>query len=88
MAFENVDDDESVGRGIDRINARFFDDAGNRASGLCLEEIGMSGHQLANRLWRVSAYLRMRADRASTPVRVRPPSRGIEKVDTEGTDYV
>ena len=55
------DKDDTVGQGIDRINARYFDEAGNRASGLCLEEIGLSGHGVANMLWRISAYLKERA---------------------------
>lgn len=59
---ENSDKDETIGRGIDRINARYFDEAGNRASGLCLEEIGLDGHGVANTLWRISAYLKRRAD--------------------------
>jgi hypothetical protein len=54
-------EDESVAQGINRINARFFDDAGNRASGLCLEEIGLDGHGVANTLWRISALLKRRA---------------------------
>lgn len=57
-ATEKID---TVGQGIDRINARYFDEAGNRASGLCLEEIGLSGHGVANTLWRISAYLKERA---------------------------
>lgn len=55
------DKDETVGQGIDRINARYFDEAGNRVSGLCLEEIGLDGHGVANTLWRISAYLKKRA---------------------------
>jgi hypothetical protein len=62
MSFENVDNDETVGQGIDRINSRFFDDAGNRASGLCLKEIGLDGHAVANTLWRISSYLKRRAN--------------------------
>jgi hypothetical protein len=54
-------DQNDVARGINRINARFFDDAGNRASGLCLEEIGLDGHAVANTLWRISALLKRRA---------------------------
>jgi len=53
--------DETVAQGINRINAQFFDDAGNRASGLCLEEIGLDGHAVANTLWRISAYLKRKA---------------------------
>ena len=48
---------------FDRLNAAFFDAAGDRASGLNLEEIGMSGHGLANTLWKVAAYLRNRNDK-------------------------
>lgn len=59
---ENPDNDETIGQGIDRINARFFDEAGNRASGLCLEAIGESGHGVANLLWKISAYLERRAN--------------------------
>jgi len=80
---ENVDNDPDIGRGIDRINASFFNDAGNRASGLCLEEIGMDGHKVANTLWRISAYLRMRADRRAIPV-PKNTSRRIESVDVDG----
>ena len=39
---ENVDNDHDIGRGIDRINARYFDEAGNRVSGLILDEIGLT----------------------------------------------
>jgi hypothetical protein len=63
MTFENVDNDADIGRGFDRINASYFDEAGNRVSGLLLEEIGLSGHGVANTLWRISAYLRERAER-------------------------
>ena len=59
---ENVDNDEDIGRGIDRINARYFDEAGNRVSGLILDEIGLSGHGVANTLWRISSYLNKRAE--------------------------
>jgi len=55
------DHKDTVAQGINRINARFFDDAGNRASGLCLEEIGLDGHAVANTLWRISALLKRRA---------------------------
>jgi hypothetical protein len=63
---ENVDNDDSIGRGFDRINASYFDEAGNRVSGLLLEEIGLSGHSVANTLWRISSYLRERAERDFT----------------------
>ena len=59
---ENVDNDHDIGRGIDRINARYFDEAGNRVSGLILDEIGLDGHGVANMLWRISAYLAKRAE--------------------------
>jgi hypothetical protein len=62
MSHENPDNDKDIGRGIDRINAAFFDDAGNRASGMCLEEIGFDGHDIANKLWKISAYLKKRAE--------------------------
>ncbi|MGH7239211.1 MAG: hypothetical protein ACREHG_03985 [Candidatus Saccharimonadales bacterium] len=62
MVMENPDNDETVGQGIDRINAAFFNDAGNRASGMVLDEIGMDGHAVANMLWRISAHLRRRAE--------------------------
>jgi hypothetical protein len=61
MTIENHDNEETVAQGINRINAAFFDDAGNRASGLCLEEIGLDGHGVANTLWRISALLKERA---------------------------
>ena len=59
---ENVNNDEDIGRGIDRINARYFDEAGNRVSGLLLDEIGLDGHGVANMLWKISAYLEKRAE--------------------------
>lgn len=59
---ENVGNDEDIGRGIDRINARYFDEAGDRVSGLVLEEIGLDGHAVANTLWKISAYLERRAN--------------------------
>jgi hypothetical protein len=74
---ENVDNDETIAQGIDRINASFFDDAGNRASGLCLEEIGLDGHVVANMLWRISSYLRRRAES-------RPRSLPIDNVPIDG----
>lgn len=49
-------------KGIDRINANFLVSAGNRLGGMELEEIGENGHDLANRLWKVAAYLRTRND--------------------------
>jgi len=50
-------------REFDRINSRFFDAAGDRVSGLDLEEIGMDGHAEANRLWKIAEYLRNRSDK-------------------------
>jgi len=47
-------------RNIDKITADYLASAGNRLSGLDLEEIGMDGHDLANRVWRVVEYLRTR----------------------------
>lgn len=60
---ENVDNDRDISRGIDRINASFFDDAGNRASGMNLEPIGLDGHAVANLLWKISSFLKQRAER-------------------------
>lgn len=62
VLLENVGNDEDIGRGIDRINARYFDEAGDRVSGLALEEIGLDGHAVANTLWKISAYLKGRAN--------------------------
>jgi hypothetical protein len=45
---------------FDQINAQFFEDAGNRASGLELSEIGLDGHGVANLMWRIASYLRSR----------------------------
>jgi hypothetical protein len=45
---------------FDRINAQFFEDAGNRVSGLELSEIGLDGHGVANLLWRIASYLKDR----------------------------
>jgi hypothetical protein len=52
---------DPIGQGFDRINARYFDEAGGRVSGLNLEEIGLDGHVVANTLWKISAYLKRRA---------------------------
>lgn len=82
---ENVDNDPDIGRGIDRINAAYFNEAGNRASGLVLNEIGLSGHGVANTLWRISSYLRSRADRTE-PERHSPYPRKIDNID--GGEYV
>lgn len=46
-------------RESDRIIAGLLDQAANTVSGLDLGEIG-DGHALANRLWRITAYLRNR----------------------------
>ena len=81
---ENPDNDETVGQGIDRINAAFFNDAGNRASGMVLDEIGMDGHDIANKLWRISAYLRSRAERKPLPLKITeisPYPRDIEELE-------
>jgi hypothetical protein len=48
---------------VDRIAARELEHAGSIASGLDLSEIGMDGHGVANRLWRIAAFLRQRAAR-------------------------
>lgn len=45
---------------FDRIAARLLESAGNTVSGLNLEEIGEDGHAVANRLWKIAAYLRKR----------------------------
>lgn len=44
----------------DKIAARQLDSAGNLVSGLNLDEIGEDGHQVANLLWKIAAYLRRR----------------------------
>lgn len=44
----------------DRILAEQFDSAGDAASGLVLDEIGLDGHDVANLLWKVAAYLKRR----------------------------
>lgn len=40
--------------------AALLDRAANAVGGLSLEDIGEDGHAIANRLWRVAAYLRNR----------------------------
>lgn len=50
---------------MDSVNAKFFDQAGDRVSGLDLSEIGLDGHAVANTLWRISAYLAKRAGMGS-----------------------
>lgn len=47
-------------KSFDSINADFFDQAGNRVSGLDLSEIDLESHAVANMLWRISAYLKKR----------------------------
>ena len=81
---ENVDNDPDIGRGIDRINATYFNEAGNRVSGLDLFEIGMDAHGVANTLWRISAYLRSRAERQTPVPRPKNTSRRIDRVDVDG----
>jgi hypothetical protein len=46
----------------DHIIADLLDKAGNWVSGLALEAIGEDGHAIANRLWKVTAYLRNRTE--------------------------
>jgi hypothetical protein len=43
---------------FDRINATYIETAGNTVSGLNLSPIGEDGHEVANLLWRIAAYLR------------------------------
>jgi len=47
-------------RGFDGLAARRFDNVGNIASGLTLDEIGEDGHAVANKLWKIAAYLKRR----------------------------
>lgn len=51
-----------AGVSFDKLAARQLDTAANIASGLNLEEIGEDGCGVANRLWRIAAYLRRRDD--------------------------
>lgn len=45
----------------DKAAARHLDAAAGIVSGLDLAGIGLDGHGMANKLWRISAYLRRRA---------------------------
>lgn len=45
---------------FDRLSARIVDQAGNVVSGLDLGDIGEDGHAVANKLWKISAYLKRR----------------------------
>lgn len=58
----------NMGRGMDRLNAATLERAGNTVSGLCLEEIGEDGHLIANKLWKIAAYLRRRSEAPSREV--------------------
>ncbi len=56
---------DSSSRDIDRANAKYFDQAGGRVSGLDLTELGLDAHAVANLLWRISAYYARRAGMSS-----------------------
>jgi hypothetical protein len=45
----------------DKIIAEKMEQAGNWVSGLSLEEIGEDGHAVANKLWKIAAFLKKRA---------------------------
>jgi hypothetical protein len=45
----------------DKILAEVFDRCGNMVSGLALEPIGEDGHEVANLMWKISSYLKNRA---------------------------
>lgn len=45
----------------DEVIAQTLESAGNLVSGLDLTPIGEDGHALANKLWKISGYLRGRA---------------------------
>ena len=45
---------------VDKILAEVFDRAGNCVSGLNLDPINEDGHEVANKLWKISAYLKKR----------------------------
>ena len=45
----------------DQILAEVFDRAGDCVSGLSLEAIDEDGHAVANKLWKISSYLKRRA---------------------------
>lgn len=47
-------------KSFDRINADQIESTANTISGLLLEEIGEDGHAVANKLWKIAAYLRKR----------------------------
>lgn len=51
----------------DRTIAKILENAANVVSGLELSEIGEDGHSMANRLWRIAAYLRTREGMISGP---------------------
>jgi hypothetical protein len=46
---------------VDKILAEVFDRAGNCVSGLNLDPIDEDGHAVANTLWKISSYLKRRA---------------------------
>jgi len=52
----------NIGKGMDRMAASVMERAGNTVSGLCLDEIGEDGHLVANKLWKIAAFLRKRGD--------------------------
>lgn len=81
---ENVNNDGEIGRSFDRMNARYFDEAGNRVSGLDLWEIGLDAHGVANTLWRISSYLQSRAAGIKPQPRPKNTSRRIDRVHVEG----
>ena len=53
-----------IGRRVrtDRVIASIIEDAGDLVSGLDLTAIGEDGHLVANRLWKIAAYLRRRKE--------------------------
>ena len=53
-----------IERGVrtDRVIAGIISDAGDLVSGLDLTAIGEDGHLVANRLWKIAAYLRRRKE--------------------------
>lgn len=81
---ENVDDNAEINRSFDRINASYFNEAGNRVSGLDLWEIGLDAHGVANTLWRISSYLQSRAAGIKPQPRPKNTSRRIDRVNVEG----
>lgn len=52
--------DQVIRKRMDRLTAKILDSAANTVSGLELSEIGEDGYALANKLWRIAAYLRTR----------------------------